>query len=96
MTSKYKKAVIEDLASYGINADEQSHLLDLFEYAMKSIAPTLAREARFETIDFASAKQRGCEGFRLLLNRTKSDSREIWYGEFTNGEQRLSVIASLE
>lgn len=96
MTNRYKKAIIEDITSHGIEAAQQSHLLDLFEYAMKSIAPTLAREARFETTDFASAKQRGCEGFRLLLNRTRSDSREIWYGEFTNGEQRISVIASLE
>jgi len=96
MTSRYKKAIIEDIASHGIEAAEQSHLLDIFEYAMKSIAITLAREARFETIDFASANERGCEGFGLLLRRTRSACRDVWYGEFTRGEQRLSVIASLE
>lgn len=96
MTSRYKKAIIEDIRSHGIIAAEQSHLLDLFEYAMKSIATTLAREARFEINDFASGRERGCEGFELLLHRTRSDGREIWYGEFTKGEQRLSVMASLE
>ena len=37
MTNRYKKAVIEDTVSHGIDEDEQSNLLDLFEHAMKSI-----------------------------------------------------------
>ena len=64
MSNRYKKAMIEDTVSHGIDEDEQSNLLDLFEHAMKSIATTLAREARFDTSDFATAKERNCEGFQ--------------------------------
>lgn len=96
MTTKYKKAVIEDAASHGIDEDEQSNLLDLFEHAMKSIATTLAREARFDTSDFATAKERNCEGFQLTLKRLSIDDREFWHGEFNRAEQQLTVTGSLE
>lgn len=59
MTNRYKKAVIEDVVSHGIDEAERSNLLDLFEYAMKSVATTLVREARFDMSDFATSKQRG-------------------------------------
>ncbi|PJB04900.1 MAG: hypothetical protein CO125_10475, partial [Hydrogenophilales bacterium CG_4_9_14_3_um_filter_59_35] len=35
MTNRYKQAVIEDITAHGIEAAEQSNLLDLFEHAMK-------------------------------------------------------------
>lgn len=96
MTNRYKHAVIEDITSHGIEAAEQSNLLDLFEHAMKSIATTLAREARFDTSDFASTKEHGCGGFHLILSRLRADSRETWRGEFSKGDQQLTVIGSLE
>lgn len=96
MSSRFKKAVIEDTVSHGIDEDEQSDLLDLFEYAMKSIATTLAREARFDTSDFATAKERNCEGFQLTLQRLHIDGRDVWKGQFSRAEQQLAVTASLE
>lgn len=96
MTNRFKKAVIEDTVSHCIDEDEQSNLLDLFEHAMKSIAATLAREARFETSDFATAKQRNCEGFQLTLQRLRIDGRNVWQGQFSRAEQQLTVTASLE
>ncbi len=96
MTNRYKKAVIEDIVSHGINETEKSNLIDLFEYAMKSIATTLIREAKFDTSDFASARQRNCEGFQLTLQRMRIDSRDVWQGKFSRAEQQLTVIASLE
>ncbi|PIQ12816.1 MAG: hypothetical protein CO125_07995 [Hydrogenophilales bacterium CG_4_9_14_3_um_filter_59_35] len=63
---------------------------------MKSIATTLAREARFDTSDFASAKEQGCGGFHLILSRRRADSRETWRGEFSKGDQQLTVIGCLE
>ncbi|MFN9574255.1 MAG: hypothetical protein ACK50S_00715 [bacterium] len=96
MTNRYKKAVIEDTASRGLDEDEQSNLLDLFEHAMKSIATTLAREARFDTSDFATAKERNCEGFQLTLQRLHVDGRDVWKGQFSRAEQQLAVTASLE
>jgi hypothetical protein len=96
MTNRYKKAVIEDTVSHGIDEDEQSNLLDLFESAMKSIATTLAREARFDMSDFATAKQRNCEGFQLTLQRLRIDGRNVWQGQFSRAEQQFSVTASLE
>lgn len=96
MTNRYKKAVIEDTASRGLDEDEQSNLLDLFEHAMKSIATTLAREARFDTSDFATAKERNCEGFQLTLQRLHVDGRDVWKGQFSRAEQQLAVTGSLE
>ena len=96
MTNRYKKAVIEDVVSHDIDEAEQSKLLDLFEHAMKSVATTLVREARFDTIDFATAKQANCEGFQLTLQRLHVDGRDVWQGQFSRAEQRLTVIASLE
>ena len=82
--------------SHGIDEDEQSNLLDLFESAMKSIATTLAREARFDMSDFATAKQRNCEGFQLTLQRLRIDGRIVWQGQFSRAEQQFTVTASLE
>ncbi|MGA0586608.1 hypothetical protein ACO2Q2_05695 [Dyella sp. KRB-257] len=96
MTNRFKKAVIEDIASHGIDEKEQSNLLDLFEYAMKSTATTLAREARFDTSDFATATERNCEGFQLTLQRLRIDGRDVWKGQFSRAEQQLAVTASLE
>ena len=96
MTNRYKKAVIEDVVSHDIDAAKQSKLIDLFEHAMKSVATTLAREARFDTSDFATAKQANCDGFQLTLQRLHVDGREVWQGQFSRAEQRLTVIAFLE
>lgn len=74
----------------------QSKLLDLFEHAMKSVATTLVREARFDTSDFATAKQANCDGYQLTLQRLQVDGRDVWQGQFSRAEQRLTVIASLE
>lgn len=59
---------------------------------MKSVATTLVREAKFDTTDFATAKARGCEGFRLLVSRTRVDSHNGWFGAFQRGDKRLDVI----
>lgn len=62
MSNRLKRAVIDDVTSRNIDASQQDYLLDLFESAMKSVATTLVREAKFDTSDFATAKTRGCEG----------------------------------
>ncbi|MDR2452036.1 MAG: hypothetical protein LBE85_09805, partial [Candidatus Accumulibacter sp.] len=61
MSNRFKKAVIDDVTARNIDASQQENLLDLFESAMKSVATTLVREAKFDTTDFATAKMRGCE-----------------------------------
>ena len=96
MTNRYKRAVIEDVSCHGVDDATQSNLLDLFEHAMKSIATTLAREARFDTADFASAQQHGCGGFHLIVSRLRADGRETWRGEFSKGDQQLTVCGCLE
>lgn len=57
---------------------------------------TLVREAKFDTSDFATAKERGCEGSALHVSRARADSRNEWFGAFTRGEQRLDVSGHLE
>lgn len=96
MSNRFKKAVIDDVSPRGIDEALQASLLDYFEYAMKSIATTLVREAKFNTSDLATAKERGCEGFTLLMSRARADSRNEWFGAFQRGEQRLDVIGHLE
>lgn|GEM_PF-593476 len=88
--------MIEAAVSHGINEDEQSNRLNLFAHAMKSIATTLAREARFDTGDFATAKERNCEGFQLTLQRLRIDGQDVWRGQFSKAEQQLAVTASLK
>lgn len=96
MSNQFKKAVIDDVLSRSIDEALQASLLDFFEYAMISVAITLVREAKFDTSDFATAKERGCEGFALLISRARADSRNEWFGAFQRGEQRLDVIGHLE
>lgn len=96
MSNRFKEAVIDDVTSRNIDASQQDNLLDLFESAMKSVATTLVREAKFDTTDFATAKTRGCEGFSLLVSRARADSRESWFGAFQRGDKRLDVVGHLE
>ncbi len=96
MSTRYKKAVIDDVSARNIDRETEANLLALFEYAMKTVAATLVREAKFDTSDFATAKERGCEGFALLVSRARADSRNEWFGAFQRGEQRLDVIGHLE
>ena len=48
MTNRFKKAVIEDTVSHGIDEDEQSNLLDLFEHAIPEDAAAIAATASTE------------------------------------------------
>jgi len=96
MSNQFKKAVIDDVSPRSIDDALQANLLDLFESAMKTVATTLIREAKFDTTDFATAKERGCEGFALIVSRARADSRNEWFGAFQRGEQRLDVIGHVE
>jgi hypothetical protein len=96
MSTQYKKAVIDDVSARNIDSVTEANLLDLFEYAMKSAASTLVREAKFNTTDFATAKDRGCDGFALLVSLASADSRTAWFGAFQRGDERLDVVGHLE
>ena len=96
MSNRFKKAVIDDVSSRSIDDVLEASLLDLFESAMKTVAKTHVREAKYDISDFASAKERGCEGFALFVSRARADSRNEWFGAFHRGEQRLDVIGHLE
>lgn len=96
MSNRFKRAIIDDVTSHNIEANLQENLLDLFESAMKSVATTLAREAKFDTTGFATAKARGCEGFTLQVSRTRTNSSDAWLGSFQRGDERLDVIGHLE
>ena len=70
MSNRFKKSVIDDVSSMSIDEALEASLIDLFESAMKMVATTLVRNAKFDVSDFASAKDRGCEGFALIVSRT--------------------------
>jgi hypothetical protein len=96
MSNRFKIAIIDDVTSCNIGASLQDGLLDLFESAMKSVATTLVREAKFDTTDFVTAKARGCEGFTLMMRRTRADSPDSWFGAFQRGDERVDMIGHLE
>ncbi|QTN29613.1 hypothetical protein HZ993_07305 [Rhodoferax sp. AJA081-3] len=96
MSNRFKRAVIDDVTARNIDTSQQDYLLDLFESAMKSVATTLVREAKFDTSDFATAQMRDCDGFVLHVSRVRTDSRTGWIGVFQRGEQHLDVVGHLE
>ena len=96
MSNRFKKVIIDDVTSTNLAPGLQDDLLDLFESALQSIACTLAREAVFDTTDFATAAKRGCAGYTLRIMRVTLESGQSWHGEFTKDTQRMEVIAHLE
>ncbi|MCK4165495.1 hypothetical protein [Ralstonia pseudosolanacearum] len=93
---RFKTPVIDDVLSSNVDAMLQERLLDLFKYAMRSVAVTLARAAQFETSDFANTAVSGCDGFTLAIRQIFPGKRDAWLGVFENGEQQLEVIGHLE
>lgn len=96
MSNRFKKAVIDDVLFSHIDEALQANLLDFFEHAMKATATTLAHNATFDTTDFATAQQRDCAGYVLIISRVQPESQDFWRGEFTKDDQQLSVIGHLE
>ncbi|MBX9432392.1 hypothetical protein ACQZ32_13945 [Ralstonia pseudosolanacearum] len=93
---RFKTPVIDDVLSSNVDAMLQERLLDLFKYAMRSVAVTLARAAQFETSDFANTAVSGCDGFTLAIRQIFPGKRDAWLGVFESGEQQLEVIGHLE
>ncbi|WP_197378080.1 hypothetical protein [Ralstonia pseudosolanacearum] len=94
---RFKAPVIDDVQSSNVDAVLQEPLLDLFGYAMRSVAVTLAREARFHTDDFETSRSAGCDGFTLAMRQVfPGKRRDAWVGVFERGEQRLEVLGHLE
>ncbi|MDO3515171.1 hypothetical protein [Ralstonia pseudosolanacearum] len=93
---RFKTPVIDDVLSSNVDAMLQDRLLDLFKYAMRSVAVTLARAAQFETSDFANTAVSGCDGFTLAIRQIFPGKRDAWLGVFENGKQQLEVIGHLE
>ena len=96
MSNRFKTVIIDDVTSTNLAPGLQGDLLDLFESALQSIVTSLAREAVFDTTDFATAARRGCTGYALRIIRVKFESGVSWHGEFTKDTQRMEVIAHLE
>ena len=91
MSNRFKHAVIDDVTSRNIDPGLRDNLLDLSESAMKSVATTPVREAKFD-----ATKGHGCEEFTLLVSRTRADSRDGWFRALQRGDERLDVIGHLE
>ncbi|AXV83177.1 MULTISPECIES: hypothetical protein [Ralstonia solanacearum species complex] len=93
---QFKTPVIDDVLSSNVDAMLQDRLLDLFKYAMRSVAVTLARAAQFETSDFANTAVGGCDGFTLAIRQIFPGKRDAWLGVFESGKQQLEVVGHLE
>ncbi|MFQ5348634.1 MAG: hypothetical protein ACE5ED_12500 [Rhodothalassiaceae bacterium] len=89
MSNGFKSVQIEDIQADNIDPKTREHLTDLFIYAVRSMAPTLIREAGFHTDDFATARQRNCAGYALHITRQTENGMTSWHGTFTRENQRL-------
>ncbi|MHC6082081.1 hypothetical protein ACYT85_02400 [Ralstonia solanacearum] len=76
--------------------NHEMRIPDLFKYAMRSVAVTLARAAQSDTSDFANTGVSGCDGFTLAIRQIFPGKRDAWLGVFESGEQRLEVVGHLE
>jgi len=96
MSKRNQRKIIEDVRQHGVPEFDVSELIDVFAYAVNSIAPTLARRAWFELGDFKSSSKSSVKRYSLDLSRKLLVDREIWIGHFEHNEKWLEVMGSLE
>lgn len=96
MSKKFWKAYIDDIQNAGCTENEVNALMDIFCYATRTIACTLARKAEFSLADFITAQQRGVTNFTLILAKTKSTEAEQWTGIFEAEGKILKVLGMIE
>jgi hypothetical protein len=96
MSKLFYKAMIEDIQRDQCSHKEVEHLLDVFTYAVKRTATTMARKAWFQLGDFANTKNQGIDRFTLTVDRIDVRGQEQWWGIFEYGSKKLKVIATLE
>lgn len=96
MSKRNKRKMIEEVHRHDVPDSDVVELLNIFSYAVDSIAPTLARRAWFELRDFRSAGKGGVGGYSLDLSRKPLGDHEIWIARFQKNEKQLEVIGSLE
>ncbi len=97
MSSKLNyRAIIDDVQSEKCSDEELANLLEIFEYAVKSMATTLACKAWFDLNDFATAKKRGVDGFMLVLDKYPHAQANQWKGTFEKAGRTVKVFCTLE
>lgn len=96
MSKIYYRAIIEDVQNEKCTESEISSLLDVFEYAVKTIATTLAKKAWFDLKDFSTAKERGIDRFTLSLHKQTINKQEQWTGVFEYGQKKVRILGVLE
>lgn len=96
MSKKFWNAYIDDIQNTGCTENEVNALMDIFCYATRTIASTLARKAEFDLADFITAQQRGVTGFTLTLTKTDAAEAEQWTGIFEAEGKALKVLGMLE
>jgi hypothetical protein len=95
MNKRYYRAEIADVVANGVTDAERERLLDVFEGVMKRVATCGAREAVFNTTDFANARHWGVAGFALRVKQMQAGDSLAWTGEFSREVQRLEVLGIL-
>jgi hypothetical protein len=96
MSKKFWNVHIDDIENAGCTENEVNALIDIFCYATRTIASTLARKAEFDLADFITAQQLGVTGFTLILAKTDAAKAEQWTGIFEAEGKALRVLGMLE
>lgn len=96
MSKKFWKAYIDDIQNTGCNESEVEALMDIFCYAMKTIACTLAHKAEFQLKDFQRSRERGISNFTLIIERFPNADIEQWTGVFEANGKKLRILGILE
>lgn len=94
MSKRFYCRVIESVESRCINEEDQQNLISIFESTVSTMSTTLAREARFELVDFIRAWQKGLVAYSLHL--TKQPDADRWTGVFEQSECKMTIVARLE
>lgn len=95
MSKLYLKAMIEDVRADRCSDDEISYLLDHYEVIIKKEVG-MARTAIFDMADFPLARKYDIHHFRLQVDRKMVLDQEQFWGVFTHGDKKLTVIGTLE
>lgn len=96
MSKKFWKVYIDDIQNAGCTENEVNALMDIFCYATRTIACTLARKAEFDLADFITAQQRCVTRFTLIIAKTNAAEVEQWTGIFEAEGKCLKVLGILE
>lgn len=103
----FKRPIIDHIENHGIDPSLHKALFKWFEYAMRSLSTTYAREAWFDIADIPDAHGTRCARYSIYMKRFPfKDTRMVFWDGFIhhrngrntphNDRERMDVSGHLE